>query len=59
MLLAAPITSKRMMGIEETHYGVCLQCGKASHLIKKLLLPGLPGCILYKLDMQDLQESDC
>ena len=59
MLSVAPITLERIMVIEESHYGVCLQCGKASHLVKKLLLPGLPGCILYKLDMQDLQKSDC
>ena len=29
------------MDIEETCYGICLQCDKASHLDKKLLLPGL------------------
>ena len=44
---------KRMMGVEEPPYGVCFQCGKASHLGKKLLLPGLLDNMLYKLDMQD------
>ena len=31
----------------------------ASHLGKKLLLPGLLDGLLYKLDMQDLQKNDC
>ena len=59
LLLAAPIPSKRMMGTEETHYGVCFQYDKANHLGKKLLLPGLFDNMLYKLDIQDPQENDC
>ena len=47
------------MGIEETHYGIFLQCDKASHLGKKLLLPRLLNGMLYELDMQDPQKSDC
>ena len=47
------------MGIEETHYGIYLQCDKASHLGKKLFLPGLLDNMLYKLDMQDPQKNDC
>ena len=31
----------------------------ASHLGKKLLLPGLLYDMLYELDMQDPQKSDC
>ena len=46
-----------MMGIKEAPYGVCFQCGKASHLGKKLLLPGLLDSMLYKLDMQDPHEN--
>ena len=30
-----------------------------SHLSKKLLLPGLLDDMLYELDMQDPQKSDC
>ena len=41
------------MDIEETCYGICLQYGKASHLGKKLFLPGLFDGMLYELDMQD------
>ena len=44
------------MGIEETRYRICLQCGKDSHLGKKLLLPGLLDSMLYELDMQDLHK---
>ena len=47
------------MGIEETHHGICLQCDKASHLGKKLPLLGLLDGMLYELDMQDPQKSDC
>ncbi|EGW06023.1 hypothetical protein I79_006218 [Cricetulus griseus] len=36
-----PIMSERRTGIKETHYGVCFQDGKISHLGKKLLLLGL------------------
>ena len=46
------------MGIEETRYGICLQCNKGSHLGKKLFLPRLLGDMLYELDMQDPQKSD-
>ena len=46
-----------MMGIEETSYGICLQCDKASYLGKKLLLPGQLDGMLYELYMQDLQKS--
>ena len=47
------------MDIEETCYGICLLCDKASHLGKKLLLPGLLDAVLYKLDLQDPQNNDC
>ena len=47
------------MSIEETHYGICFQCDKSSHLGKNLLLPELLGGLLYELDMQDPQKSDC
>ena len=50
---------KRLMGIEETRYRICLQCDKFRHLGKKLLLPGLLEGMLYKLDMQDPQKNDC
>ena len=48
-----------LMGIEETCYGVSLQCDKASHLGKKLLLPGLIYGMLYILGLQDPQKDDC
>ena len=51
-LLAASITAKRIMNIEEAPYEVCFQFGK------KLLLPGLLDSMLYKLDMQDPQENN-
>ena len=54
-----PITSERLMGTEETCYGICFQCDKVSHLGKKLFLPGLLDGMLYKLNMQDPQKSDC
>ena len=44
---------KNLIGIEETCYGICLQCDKASHLGKKLFLPGLLYDMLYELDMPD------
>ena len=47
------------MGIEETRYGICLQCNKSSYLDIKLLLPGGLDGMLYELDMQDPQKSDC
>ncbi|CAO2578492.1 hypothetical protein LEMLEM_LOCUS574, partial [Lemmus lemmus] len=53
LLLTAPITSERLMGIKETHYRICLQCDKASHLGKKLLLPGLLNGMLYEMDVKD------
>ena len=56
LLLVATIISARLMGIEETCYGICLQCDKASHLGKKLLLPALLDSKLYKLNTQDLQK---
>ena len=59
LLLVVPIISERLMGIAKTRYGICLQCDKASHLGKKLLLPGLLDGMLYKLHMQDLQKNDC
>lgn len=34
-------------------------CGKISQLGKKLLVPGLLDSMLYKLDMQGPQESEC
>ena len=46
------------MDIEETHYGICLQCNKARHLGKKLLFSGLLDDMLYELDMQDPQKND-
>ena len=51
-------TSERLMGIEETHYGICLQCDKANHLDKNLLLflPGLLDGMLYEPDMQDPEK---
>ena len=42
---------------KETHYGICLQCDKGSHLGKKLLLSGLYG-MLYELYMQDPRKND-
>ncbi|MGE9574353.1 hypothetical protein ACQP3C_25180 [Escherichia coli] len=51
--LSTPITSEQEIGIKETHYGVCLQHGTISHLVKNLLLPRL----FDKLDMQDPQEN--
>ena len=56
LLLAAPIASERLMGIEETYYGICIQCDKAVHLSKKLLLPVLLDGMLYK---PDPQKNDC
>ena len=47
------------MGIEETLQAICLQCNKASHLGKKLLLQGLLNVMVYELDIQDLQKNDC
>ena len=44
--------------IVETH-GICLQCDKASHFGKKLLFPGWLNDVLYELDMQDTQKSEC
>ena len=45
------------MGIKEPLYGVCFQGRKASHLGKKLLLPGLLDNMLYELDMQNPQKK--
>ena len=56
--LAAPIALEKLMGIEETLYGICLQCDKASHLGNTLLLPVLLNGMLYELDIQDPQKSD-
>ena len=50
--------SEKIIDINETPQGVCFQCGKVSHLGKKLLLPWLPDSMLYKLDMQDSQNND-
>ena len=58
LLLVAPTTSERLTGIEEIYYEICLQCGTASHLGKKLLLPRLLYGMLYELNMQDIQRSD-
>ena len=46
------------MGTEETH-GIGPQCNDISHLDKKLLLLGLLDGMLYELDMQALQKTDC
>ena len=59
LLLATPITIERLMDIEQTHYGICLQYDKANHLGKKLLLLGLIDSMLYILEMQDPQKNDC
>ena len=58
LLLVTPPASERKMDIEVTRYEVCFQYCKTSHLGKILLLSGLFEFILYKLDMQDPQESD-
>ena len=47
------------MGIKETPYRMYLQCDKASHSGKRLLLPGLLDDMLYESDIQDPQKSDC
>ena len=39
LLLEAIITSERLRSIKITHYGICIQCDKASYFVKKLLLP--------------------
>ena len=49
---------REIMFTEEINYGICLWYDKASHLGKKLLLPRLPGSMLYELDMQDPQKDD-
>lgn len=59
MLLVSPIISEGLMGIKETHYGICLQWDKASVLEKKLLLPGLLDGMQYELDMQNPEKSGC
>ena len=45
-----PLSLPSLMGIEETCYGIGLQCDKASYSGKKLLLPGLLDGMVYKLD---------
>ena len=40
-------TSEGLMGIEETHYEICLQYDMAGHLGKKLPLSGLIDGLLY------------
>ena len=47
------------MDIEETRYGVCFEYGKTRYLGKILLFSGLFAFMLYKLDIQDPQESGC
>ena len=47
---------QKVMGIEETHYGICLYYEEDSRLHKKLLLTGLHDGMLYKLYMQDYRK---
>ena len=54
MVLATPTISERLKGIDETHYGICLQCDKDNYLGKKLLLSRELDGMLYEMDKQDL-----
>ena len=48
---------REVTGIEETCYGICLQCDKNNHLGQKLLLPELLDGMMYELDIQDPQKK--
>ena len=51
------LLQKRMMGIKESPYGVCFQCGKVIHLVKTVLAL-TADYRLSKLDKQDTKEGD-
>ena len=59
LVLAAPITSERLMGIEEICYGIGVLYDQASHLAKKLFVLGQLDGMLYELAMQEPQKNNC
>ena len=58
MLLAAPIYFEKMMGIEGISYGVCFHVAELA-TGQETALALTADSMLYKLDMQDAQESNC